>query len=55
MNSGVTCSGAPATFMITVNPLPIVGCPSDDTICINAPAFPLAGASQMMAITVAQV
>lgn len=37
------CSNT-CVFNITVAPLPVVTCPADFQVCINAPAFPLSGA-----------
>jgi len=38
------CSNS-CTFKITVNPLPVVTCPANISVCIDTPAFPLAGAT----------
>jgi hypothetical protein len=38
------CTGT-CSYTITVNPLPIVICPPNITVCDNDPAFPLAGAT----------
>jgi len=38
--NGTTC-----TFVITVNALPAVTCPANSAVCVNAPAFALAGGS----------
>lgn len=38
------CTGS-CTFTITVNPLPVVICPGNMTVCIDTPAFALGGAT----------
>jgi len=40
-NSGVTCSGSPQSFSITVNPIPTVVNPADQVVCNNAPTSAL--------------
>jgi|GEM_PF-5927412 len=41
---GNGCSNS-CTFTVTVNALPIVSCPSDQTVCLNTVAYELTGAS----------
>ncbi|PZX94442.1 hypothetical protein DOS84_07425 [Flavobacterium aquariorum] len=41
---GNGCSNS-CTFTVTVNPLPTVSCPSDSSVCLNAAAYELTGAS----------
>ncbi|PVX45014.1 putative secreted protein (Por secretion system target) [Flavobacterium sp. 103] len=41
---GNGCSNS-CTFTITVNPLPIVSCPSDSSVCLNTASYALTGAS----------
>ncbi|MBU3660515.1 MAG: PKD domain-containing protein [Flavobacteriales bacterium] len=36
-NNGITCSGNPQTFTVTVNPTPVVTDPSDQVVCSGAP------------------
>ena len=36
LNGGITCSGAPLTFTITVNPTPVVTQPSNVVVCNNS-------------------
>lgn len=36
-NNGITCSGDPTTFTITVNPTPAVDLPSNQTVCNGLP------------------
>ena len=36
-NAGVTCTGTPVTFNITVNPIPVAGIVPNQVVCHNAP------------------
>jgi hypothetical protein len=42
--NGNSCTGS-CTFTITVNPLPVVSCPGNSSVCINAGTFTLTGGS----------
>jgi hypothetical protein len=42
---GNGCTNTPCTFTITVNALPVMTCPSNSSVCIDAVAFALTGGS----------
>jgi hypothetical protein len=38
------CSGIPINVVVTVNPLPVVTCPGNSSVCANAAPLALSGA-----------
>ncbi len=45
INSSNMCESALYPISVTINPLPVVGCPNDTAVCSNTPAFALSGAT----------
>jgi hypothetical protein len=45
INSTTMCESALYPISVTINPLPVVGCPNDTAVCSNTPAFTLSGAT----------